>query len=327
MAWGAAAVVLALLGVLAVLGLRAHLFGIGLSDFAKAVAAAPADAERLSWTDWDGVRRELGSDVGARSDPDEVRQFLDDAFDRDLTSRSALVQSAPVLQTDFGFSPASAASELFSQGRDGAAITLRMPDGTDFGEIADRLESLGYGRPDSATGVWAGGPDLLPTIGADLTPELAYLVLDEDEGLVVASDQAEYAETAHDAATGDGERVQGLDAVAEALDAPLSAAVYTGEYACGPSPWARPTRVTRPRPTGSSRPQVRSTPISPSPWGYAAGARYGWPWSSPTTTRPAPTPTVAPCSRPVRPSARVVTSPTGSRSAPPPPTAAWSAST
>jgi hypothetical protein len=235
MAWGAGALVLLLLGTMAgaLLVLRTHPFGWGLSDFEQAVANAPADTERLSWTDWEGVRRELGSDVDARSGAPEVRQFLTDAFDRDLTSRSALVQSAPALQEHFGFSPASASWELFSQGPDGAAVTVRMPDRTDYGEIADRLESLGYARPDSATGVWAGGPDLLPSIDADLTPELAFVVLDADAHLVVASDQQGYAATAHRAATGDGGRVAGLDAVAQALGEPLSAAVYTGEYACG----------------------------------------------------------------------------------------------
>jgi hypothetical protein len=157
---------------------------------------------------------------------------LDDAFEADLTSRSALVESAPELQTAFGFSPASAAWEMFSQGPDGAAITLGMPGGTDFGTIAERLEDAGFARPDSDTGVWVGGPDLLPSIGDGLTPELAYLVLDADHDLVLASDQQRYLETAHRAARGDADQVDGLDAVTAALDEPLSAAVYTGDYAC-----------------------------------------------------------------------------------------------
>jgi hypothetical protein len=230
---GVLAVVLLLAAAVLVLVVGVGRWWVGGSDFADAVSAAPAGTERISWTDWDGVRRELGSDLDDRSSAGAVEDFLDEAFDGDLTSRSALVQSAPVLQSDFGFSPASVSWEMFSQGPAGAAITLGMPRGTDFGEIADDLESLGYVRPDSATGVWAGGPDLLPSIGADLTPELAYLVLDEDEYLVVASDQQAYAETAHRAATGDGHRVAGLDAVARALEDPLAAAVYAGDYACG----------------------------------------------------------------------------------------------
>ena len=201
--------------------------------FARAVAAAPAGTERVSWTDWAGVRREVGADVDARSSAREVRDFLDRGFEDDLTSTSALVQSASVLQDSFGFSPASADWELFSQAEDGAVIALRVPDDTDLGDIGDRLEELGYPRPDKADGVWAGGPDVLSAISPDLTPELGYVVLLADEHLVLTSDQAGYVRTAADAALGDGPRVDGLSAVVDAVGAPLSAAVYSGDYACG----------------------------------------------------------------------------------------------
>ncbi len=202
------------------------------TEFARAVATAPEGTERVSWTDWAAVRRAVGSDVDARSSVDQQARFLDAGYDADLTSRSALVQSAPVLQAKFGFSPASARWELFSQSHDGAVITIRMPDDTDFAAIGDRLESLGFPRPDSATGVWAGGPDLLSAISADLTPELSYLVLDADHHLVIASDQQPFLETAVRAATDGGHRVTGLGAVTGAVGEPLSAAVYTGDYAC-----------------------------------------------------------------------------------------------
>lgn len=203
------------------------------TDFARAVASAPEGTERISWTDWAGVRRELGADLDARSTPAQVRRFLDRGFDADLTSTSALVQSAPTLQTSFGFSPASAEWELFSQSKAGAVVTLRLPDGTDFGAIGDRLEELGYPRPSNDDGVWAGGPDLVSEIAADLTPELAYVVLLPEEHLVLTSDQAAYLRTAVDAVRDDGPRVEGLSAVADAEGSPLSAAVYTGDYACG----------------------------------------------------------------------------------------------
>ena len=210
-----------------------HPFGPGRADFATAVASTPAGTERVSWTDWAGVRRELSSAVDARSSVDQLRTFLDDGYEADLTSRSALLQSAPVLQSRFGFSPASAEWELFSQSREGAVVTLGLPDETDFIDLGDRLEELGYLRPESVTGVWAGGPDLVSSISTALTPELAYLALDAQEHMVLASDQEDYLETAIRSATGDGARVDGLDAVAAALEEPLSAAVYSGDYACG----------------------------------------------------------------------------------------------
>ena len=50
---------------------------------------------------------------------------------------------------------------------------------------------------------------------------------------MLASDQQPYLESAVSAATGDTDGAEGLDEVTEALGEPLSAAVYTGEYACG----------------------------------------------------------------------------------------------
>jgi hypothetical protein len=208
-------------------------FGWEQTEFQRAVAAAPAGTERLSWTDWGAVRREVRADVGAGSSVRQVREFLDKAYDADLTSTSALVQSAPVLQDAFGFSPASAEWELFSQSPDGAVITLRLPDDADYDALGDRLQSMGYRRPDSETGVWAGGPDVLSGISADLTPELGYLALLPDDHLLLASDEAGYLETAVAAAKDDFPRVEGMDAVVDAVGEPLAAATYSGDYACG----------------------------------------------------------------------------------------------
>jgi hypothetical protein len=203
------------------------------TDFERAVAAAPAGAERLSWTDWSGVRRELGSDVDATSDEAGLSAFLDEAYEADLSSRSALLQSAQRLHESYGWSPASVDWELFSQGTDGALITLRLPDDVEFGDLEDRLEELGYRRPEDSDEVWAGGTDLLSRIDPVLTPELAYVALDADDHLVLASDQQAYLEQALAARAGDADRVEGLADVANALGEPLSAAVYSGEYACG----------------------------------------------------------------------------------------------
>jgi hypothetical protein len=217
--------------ILAVTGVR--LFGPDRTEFGAAVANTPAGTERVSWTDWAGVRRELGSSVDAKSGNAALDAFLAAGFDADLTSRSALLQSAAVLQSDFGFSPASVEWELFSQSPQGAVITLRLPDDADFAGLGDRLQALGYRPPATGNGVWVGGTDLISTIAPGLTPELAYLVLDEDAHLVLASDQEAFLEAAARAANGDGDRVDGLDAVTEELDEPLSAAVYSGDYACG----------------------------------------------------------------------------------------------
>ena len=204
------------------------------TDLERATAYAPADAQRLSWTDWAAVRDALGAHLDADSSAGDVESFLDKGFDRDLTSASALVQSARALQGHFGFSPATAQWELFSQSDQGAVVMVRMPDGTDFDRIADDLEGSGFTRP--ATGetdgeVWLGGDTLLPTIGADLTPELQYVALDADEHLVLTSDNEAYLEQVT-GSLGDDELPDGMrDAIAVSGE-PLSASVYDGPYTC-----------------------------------------------------------------------------------------------
>ncbi|MGZ4464581.1 MAG: hypothetical protein ACXVW0_04390 [Nocardioides sp.] len=201
------------------------------TPFAKAVAMAPPDAQRLSWTDWAAVRARLGAgDLSADSSVHQMNGFLTRAYDRDLSSSSALLQSAAVLQERFGFSPASVQWELFSQSDQGAVVMLRMPDSTDFGDLETHLTDLGFSRPSKEDGVWMGGETLLPTIAADLTPELQYVALDAADHLVLTSDTDTYLRTALDDLDQGGPT--GLDDVVGASGEPLSAAVYTGDYTC-----------------------------------------------------------------------------------------------
>jgi len=227
----ALAVVVVVVAVGTVVGVRwwrdAH-----RSDLERAASYVPGDAQRLSWTDWAGVRAAVGARLDATSSERQVRELLDKGFDRDLTSASALVQSAPVLQSRFGFSPATADWELFSQSQSGAVVIVGMPDDTDFDDLADRLERAGFTRPATEDGVWLGGDQLLPTLGADLTPELQFVSLDAGRRLVLTSDKADYLEQTVDG-LGDGDLPTGLDDVLAASGDPVSAAVYDGPYACG----------------------------------------------------------------------------------------------
>jgi len=201
------------------------------TDLQEAASLAPAATERMTWTDWAGVRADLDADVGASSSPSAVGDFLDQAHDADLSPMSPLLESAETMQQSYGFSPATLEWELLAQSRAGAAVVMRLPDDTDFDALADRLADLGYQRPDDESGVWRGGRDLLPQIGT-LTPELQYLALDPDQRLVVASDTERYAGVAIGAATGDREGFDGLGPVLDATDEPLAAAVYGSEVAC-----------------------------------------------------------------------------------------------
>jgi hypothetical protein len=204
------------------------------TELEQALSVTPADAERVSYTDWQAVRRELGADLSGDSSSRDLARFLDDAFDADLSPMSALVASAEVLHEEYGFSPATLEWELLAQSPEGAAVVMRLPEGTDFEALEDRLEGLGYERPREPTGTWTGGADLLPSIGT-VTPELQYLAVDADQRLVVGSDAEGYLERAMETVTGDADPVSGLEPVAEAVSTeggPLAAAVYNGPQAC-----------------------------------------------------------------------------------------------
>jgi hypothetical protein len=187
----------------------------------------------LSWTDWAAVRAHEHADLSERSSVGALQHFLGRAYDDDLSSTSALVTSAPVLQHRFGFSPASIDWELLSQSYQGTVVTLHLPSSTAVDGVADHLRELGYTEPADPDGVWNGGEDLVARISAGLTPELSYLSLDRQDGLVMASDSASFLAVARAAVDGHGARVTGLSGVVDDAGEPLSAAVYAGDYACG----------------------------------------------------------------------------------------------
>jgi hypothetical protein len=202
----------------------------GETPLARAMALVPADTTRFSWTDWAGVRRELGSDVGPGSSADQVEDFMAAAFDADLSPMSALGTSAGVMHEELGFSPASVSWELFAQSGDGAVEVLGVDDDVDLDAVADRLADLGWTEPEDADGVWVGGPDVLSGVGSMLTPELQHVALLADDGLVLTSDQAPHLERVLDGLDGDGP--DELVELATDLGEPLAAAVYDGAYAC-----------------------------------------------------------------------------------------------
>lgn len=208
------------------------------SRVSAALERLPASTERATWTDWARVRTALGSDVDTDSSGQEVEDFLDAGFDRDLNQATALASSAPVLQERYGFSPATLQWEALGQGRTGAVVLMRLPEGYDTAALRDRLDGLGYAEPDEDDGTWSISTDGLASLGT-LSPDLGNLVVLDDEGLVVASDDPAYAASAADAArgedvdgpAGDGDWAETRAAVA-ALGAPLVGVAYTADYAC-----------------------------------------------------------------------------------------------
>jgi hypothetical protein len=229
-----AALVLVLVAGLLVVGVvvwrRAH-----RTDLQEALGAVPASSLRVGYTDWAAVRRALHAHLGDTPDSKAVEGLMSKAYDRDWSAVSSIDEAAPFLQEKFGFSPATAQWEAFAQGRRGATMVLKVADGADFDVLAGNLRSAGYRKPDHDDGVWKGGADLVAGLDSTLSPEVQYIALLRDQGLVVTSDTLGYATASAKVASGDAasfDGVAGVEDVADRLGTPVNAMVWGQDFAC-----------------------------------------------------------------------------------------------
>ena len=129
--------------------------------------------------------------------------------------------------------PDNVSWELLAQGETGSVLIVGLPDSLSTSSLADNFSGLGYTESGD---LWNGGEDLVARLsiseGGPISPQFQYLALDEDRHLVLASDSAPYLREAVRALP-DGLDDEGLSDVVGAVGEPLSAAVYSGDVACG----------------------------------------------------------------------------------------------
>lgn len=266
--WGAVVVALAIAATAVVVGIRSWRDS-NRTDLERALSMAPRDGEQLSWTDWAGVRSELDLDLGDDPTDEDVAELLGLGFEADLIQSTALGDSAEEIQDIFGFSPATIDWELFSQSAKGAVVMVHLTESTDLGAITDSLTDAGYAQPDEDTGVWGGGDDVLARLGG-ITPELGYLVVDEERRLILGSDDPQYLEdAAADARSEDGP--SGLEDIVEASGEPLVASVYTGEHACAKLAMSQADPIDQDQATELIRQAGELNPLT----GFAISVRSG----------------------------------------------------
>lgn len=230
--WLVAGVVVALLAVAGVV-VWARARSGPETRLATAMALAPRTAVRFSWTDWAAVRQRLG--VSSTQAEDHMGQLLSKAFDADLSSETALGDSAATMARKLGVSPANLEWELYAQGTDGAVDLMGLPDDLDLATLRSTLRTLGYraSADGGSDGVWRVDAGRLTSIGT-LTPELTNLTIDTDHRVLAASDSAAFLGAWRDHERGSGGS-GGDDALAEVVAAvgdARTAAVYGGDYAC-----------------------------------------------------------------------------------------------
>ena len=201
----------------------------------QALRVVPASSLRVGFTDWGVVRQRLGAHLGDTPSRSAVDELMSKAYDADWSAASSINDSAGALQEKYGFSPATAQWEAYAQGRQGATMVLKVAAGTDFDVLAGNLRSDGYTRPRQSDGVWKGGADLVAQLDPTLTPELQYVVLLADQGLVVSSDNPDFAGLSGKVASGNGDSVSsqaGVSDVAGRLGQVANAQFWVGDFAC-----------------------------------------------------------------------------------------------
>lgn len=203
---------------------------------ADAFRTLPGDSLRLGYTDWERVGDELDAPRGEEgTDAEAVTEFLGRAYDADVTTTSAVLESFAGLAANFGITPADAEWEAYGQSREGAVDVMRLREGVDLDELADRVEETGYERPDDPDGVWLGSPDLVAGLDEMLTTLQHNVAILRDQRLLLMADDAAFLEQALPVATGEEDSVMSADGVADLVESvgePESAQLWVGDFVC-----------------------------------------------------------------------------------------------
>ena len=209
------------------------------TSYEQAVAWLPEPTLRAGWTDWASVRSLAGgTSLGSSSSSRQVSGFLNRAYDRDLTSTSAIVDSTYAMNKHYGFSALDVGWEMYGQSREGAVDVLRFGDSIDLDGVERNLRTLGYAPPSGGAGsggVWAGSTDLVVQIDPALTPVMQNVVVLPEQHLVLLSDSAAYASKAASVVRGDAaglDEVGGTVSLARAAGEPVTAVLFASDFAC-----------------------------------------------------------------------------------------------
>ena len=209
------------------------------TSYQQAMASLPEPTLRATYTDWAGVRALAGgAQLGAEPSSRDVASFLSRAYDLDLTSGSAVVDSTYAMARRYGFSPLNADWEAFGQSREGHVVVLGLGDSVDMGDVADNLRRLGYDAPmdeAGAGGVWSGSADLVAAIDPSLTPVMQYVVVLPEHGTVLLSENKAYAAESASVVVGSApglDEVEGTSSLVSAAGSPVSAVLLAADFAC-----------------------------------------------------------------------------------------------
>lgn len=235
--------------VLVICGVVAVVLAVGIgflvrarlqtTPFEEAVGRLPANTLRASFTDWSAVRSSVpGADLTSTSSPDEMKSFLDKAFDKDLTTASALSDDFEGLAANYGITPLDSEWEAYGQAESGSVDVLQLSSDVDLDALEESFVEVGYDAPADGAGtdgVWAGSPQVVLKLGVPLSPLQQNVALVRSERLLLMSDAPGYLSSVVDLVKGDGDTLdsaQHVSALVEAAGKATVAELWADDFAC-----------------------------------------------------------------------------------------------
>lgn len=200
------------------------------SSLTVALDALPAETQVAGFTDWAGIRRELG--LGSATTASARASLTDDASLRDLSTRSVIGQFTEEMHDAYGWSVADLDWEAYGQAKSGAVMVAHLDRSVSFASVRSHLDDLGYAE---SGGIWSLGADGRSSAGLDLTSTLASVVLVPRRRLVVAVDRPAYVSRVLKAIDRDAPSllsVRSAKEVAGELVGADSALLQSGPFTC-----------------------------------------------------------------------------------------------
>lgn len=155
---------------------------------AAALDVLPSATVVAGFTDWSAIRRDL--DLAETSTAATRARLGDDAALRDLSTRSVLAESVEPMHALYGWSAADLDWESYGQAAGGSALVARMSSRVSFGDVEERLRTVGYTRDGE---VWRLRDEGRTKVGPAIASTLGTVALVPGRRLVVATSSAAYA--------------------------------------------------------------------------------------------------------------------------------------
>ncbi len=200
------------------------------APLSQALDVLPVDTRAAGFTDWAQIRTTLGFDEVTSAI--DRKTLVNNASERDLSSRSVFEASTDDMNAKFGWTIADLRWEAYGQASNGALLAAGLNDSLEAGTVTSGLRDLGYVQNGDT---WTIDSADLAVKVPGLPTTFANIAFLEDERLILLSDQARYLDRALTMHRDHAASLAGVAAVrqtATPLVGALTAVIQVGKDAC-----------------------------------------------------------------------------------------------